>query len=194
MGPSWLDLAWGIGWYGHPINDHMTNWATSNASHGINCHHQMYEDGYILMSVNGSTEQLLIEHMISSVHISLIWHMDKLQPKSQHSQFKPKHVAALFGVSLSTVKNFFNVMTQKCVRHGVMPLTQSYHVDNIHLHHMYLAGKWMLDHVKSKYKMIHRSNHHLKWQFHCNIPHCIQRRPRFYLILAAVHGRNWNSS
>ena len=36
----------------------------------------------------------------------------------------------------------------------VTPLTRRYRVDHIHLHHTYLAGKWTLDHVESRYKSI----------------------------------------
>jgi hypothetical protein len=72
----------------------------------------------------------------------------------RHSQFEPKHVAAIFGVSLGAAKNILNVMTQKGIRHAIMPLTRHYQVDHIHLHHTYLAGKWMLNHVESKYKSI----------------------------------------
>ena len=106
------------------------------------------------LSINGNTEQLLIERMISSVHISSIRHMDKLQSKTRHSQFSPEHVATIFGVSLGTAKNILTVMTQKGIRHAVTPLTRRYRVDHIHLHHTYLAGKWTLNHVESKYKSI----------------------------------------
>ncbi len=65
------------------------------------------------MSVNGNTEQLLVERMISSVHVSSTQHMEKLQSKTQHSQFKPEHVAAVFGVRFGTAKNILNVTTQE---------------------------------------------------------------------------------
>ncbi len=105
---------------GHPKNDCMIVQNTSNASHGINCHHHMCETNCILMSINGNLEQLLIECMICSVHISSLQHMDKLQSKMWHSQFKPKHIA------LGTAKNFLNVMTQKCVRHAVKIKSEQY--------------------------------------------------------------------
>jgi hypothetical protein len=106
------------------------------------------------MSVNGNMEQLLVECMISSVHVSSTQHMEKLQSKTWHSQFKPEHVTAVFGVSLGTTKNILNVTTQEGIRHAVTPLTRRYWVDHIHLHHTYLSGKWTLNHVKSKYKSI----------------------------------------
>ena len=70
----------------------------------------MYETNCVSMSVNGNTEQLLVERMISSVHVSSTRHMEKLQSKTRHSQFEPEHVAS---VSLGTAKNILNVMTQK---------------------------------------------------------------------------------
>ncbi len=116
----------------------------------------MYKTACVLMTVNGNTKQLFIECMISSVHISLIQHMDKQQPKMRHSQFKPEYAAVVFGVSLGTIKNILNVMTQKGIRHDVTPLTRHYLVDHINLHHTYLARKLTLDHVESKYKSICR--------------------------------------
>jgi hypothetical protein len=114
----------------------------------------MYETNCISMSVNGNTEQLLVERMISSVRVSSMQHMEKLQSKTRHSQFEPEHVAAVFSVSLGTAKNILNVKTQEGIRQAVTPLTRRYRVDHIHLHHTYLSGKWTLDHVESKYKSI----------------------------------------
>ena len=114
----------------------------------------MYESDCSLLSVNGNTEQLIIEQMMSSIHTSLIQHMEKLQSKTRHSQFGPEHIATIFCVSLGTAKNILIVMTQKGIRHAVMPLTRRYRVDHIHLHHTYLASKWMLDHIESKYKSV----------------------------------------
>ncbi len=90
---------------GHPKNDRMIHRVTSDSSHGVNCHHHMYETNCVSMFVNGNTEQLLVECMISSVHVSLMQHMEKLQSKTRHSQFEPEQVAAVFGVSLGTTKN-----------------------------------------------------------------------------------------
>ncbi len=73
----------------------------------------MYETDCVSMSVNGNTEQLLMERMISSVHVSSTQHMEELQSKTRHSQFKPEHAAAVFGVSLGTAKNILNVTRQK---------------------------------------------------------------------------------
>jgi len=98
---------------GHPKNDRMIQRVTSDASHGVNRHHHMYETDCVSMSVNGNTEQLLMERMISSVHVSSTRHMEELQSKTRHSQFKPEHVAAVFGVSLGTAKNILNVTTQE---------------------------------------------------------------------------------
>ncbi len=98
---------------GHPKNDRMIQRVTSDAFHGVNCHHHMYETNCVSMSVNGNTEQLLMERMISSVHVSSTGHMEELQSKTRHSQFEPEHVPAVFGVSLGTAKNILNVMTQE---------------------------------------------------------------------------------
>ncbi len=91
---------------GHPQNDRMIHRVTSDASHGVNQHHHMYETSCVSMSVNGNTEQLLVERMISSVHVSSTRHMEKLQSKTRHSQFEPEHVAAVFAVSLGTLKKY----------------------------------------------------------------------------------------
>jgi hypothetical protein len=79
---------------GHPQKDRMIQRVTSDASHGVNHHHHMYEIDCVSMSVNGNTEQLLMERMISSVHVSSTRHMEELQSKTRHSQFEPEHVAA----------------------------------------------------------------------------------------------------
>jgi hypothetical protein len=152
--PHGLVMPGGLDDTDDPFNNRMIQRVTSNAANGINRHHEMYESDCISFSVNGNTEQLIIERMISSVQISSVRHMEKLQSKTRHSQFGPEHVATVFGVSLSTAKNILNVTTQKGIRHAVTPLTRRYRVDHIHLHHTYLAGKWTLDHVESRYKSI----------------------------------------
>jgi hypothetical protein len=99
--PHGLIMPGGMDDTGHPKNDRMIHRVTSDASHGVNRHHHMYETNCVSMSVNGNTEQLLMERIISSVHVSSTRHMEKLQSKTRHSQFEPGHVAAIFGVSLN---------------------------------------------------------------------------------------------
>jgi hypothetical protein len=85
--PHGLIMPGGMDDTGHPKNDRMIQRVTSDASHGVNRHHHMYETDCVSMSVNGNTEQLLMERMISSVHVSSTRHMEELQSKTQHSQF-----------------------------------------------------------------------------------------------------------
>ena len=80
-------------------------------SHGIERHHHTYETGCVLISVNGNTEQLLMERMISSVHVSTTQHMEKLQSKTRHSKYESEHVAAVFGVGIATAKDILAVTT-----------------------------------------------------------------------------------
>ncbi len=152
--PHGLVMPGGLDDADDPINDRMIKRIATNATKGVNRHHRIYKSHCMSLSINGNTEQLLIERMIGSVHISLIRHMEKLHSKIRHSQFSPEHIATIFGVSLGTAKNILTVTTQKGIRHAVTPLTRQYRVDHIHLHHTYLAGKWTLDHVESKYKSI----------------------------------------
>jgi len=95
-----------------------------------------------------------MERMISSVHVSTTRHIEKLQSKTRHSKYEPEHVAAVFGVGIATAKDILAVTTQEGIWHAVTPLTRQYRVDHIHLHHTYLSGKWTLNHVESKYKLI----------------------------------------
>lgn len=81
----------------------------------------MYETDRVLLSVDGSTEQLLIERMINSVHIDTVANIAKVQLKTRHSQFEPEHVAAIFNVSLGTAKDILAVTTQAGIRHAVTP-------------------------------------------------------------------------
>ena len=60
----------------------------------------------------------------------------------------------MFGVGIATAKDILAVTTQEGIGHAVTPLTRRYRVDHIHLHHTYLSGKWTLDHLESKYKLI----------------------------------------
>jgi hypothetical protein len=68
--PHGLIMPGGMDDTGHTKNDRMIQLVTSDASHGVNRHHHMYETNCVSMSVNGNTEQLLMERMISSVHVS----------------------------------------------------------------------------------------------------------------------------
>ena len=114
----------------------------------------MYETDQVSVTINGNTEQLLMEQMINSVHVSSTQHMDKLQSKTWHSQYKPEQIAAIFNVGLGTAKDILAITTQQGIWHAVTPLDQWYRVDHIHLHHNYLSGNWTIDHIKSKYKSI----------------------------------------
>ncbi len=78
---------------------------------GVKRHHHMYETDCVSISVNGNTEQLLMERMISSVHVSTTRHIEKLQSKTRHSKHKPEHVAAVFGVGIATAKDILAVTT-----------------------------------------------------------------------------------
>ncbi len=152
--PHGLVMPGGMDDTGHPCDDRVIQQVQSNMSHGIKRHHHMYETDCVTISVNGNTEQLLMERMISSVHVSTTRHMEKLQSKTRHSKYEPEHVAAVFGVGIATAKDILAVTTQEGIRHAVTPLTRRYRVDHIHLHHTHLSGKWTLDHVESKYKSI----------------------------------------
>ncbi len=138
----------------HTLDDRVIQQVQSNASHGVKRHHHMYETDRVSLSVNGNTEQLLMERMINSVRVSTMRHIEKLQSKTRHSKFEPEHVATIFGVGINTAKDILAVTTQQGVRHAVTPLVRRYRVDHIHLHHNHLGGKWTLDHVESKYKSI----------------------------------------
>jgi hypothetical protein len=80
--PHGLIVPGGMDDTGHPKNDRMIQRVTSDASHGVNRHHHMYETDSVSMSVNGNMEQLLMERMISSVHVSSTQHMEELQTKT----------------------------------------------------------------------------------------------------------------
>jgi hypothetical protein len=67
------------------------------------------------LSIHGNMEQLIIERMISSVNISSVRHMEKLQSKTRHSQFGPEHVAPIFGVSLGTAKKISSLSQHRKV-------------------------------------------------------------------------------
>ncbi len=80
--------------------------------------------------------------------------MNELTSKTRHSNFTPEHIAHAFNVNLGTAKDILATTTQKGVQHAVMPLNRRYCVDHLHLHHNYLIGKWTMDHIESKYKLI----------------------------------------
>ena len=152
--PQGLIMPNGLDDSGLPTSDQAILQVNSDAILGINRHHNMYETDRVSITIDGNTEQLLMEQMINSVHISSTRHMDKLQSKTQHSKFEPEHVASIFNVCLGTAKDILAVTTQEGVRHAVTPLTRRYRVDHIHLNHNYLSGNWTIDHIKSKYKSI----------------------------------------
>lgn len=114
----------------------------------------MYETDCVTYSIDGNTEQLLIERMISSVHTSHTRRENELVSKTRHSKFTPEHVAHLFNCTIGMAKDILACTTQEGVRHAVMPLSRRYRVDHLHLHHTYLAGNWTMDHVEAKYKSI----------------------------------------
>jgi hypothetical protein len=176
--PHGLVMPGGMDDTDHPWDDRVIQRVQSNMSHGVKQHHHMYETDCVSISVNGNTEQLLIERMISSVHVSTTRHIEKLQSKTRHSKYEPEHVSAVFGVGIATAKDILAVTTQEGIRHAVTPLTRQYWVDHIHLHHTYLSGKWTLDHLESKYKLIRGhsgGNCHIEWQLCCGVPHCFKK-------------------
>ncbi len=79
----------------------------------------MYETDCVSISVNGNTEQLLMERMISSVHVFTTRHMEQLQSKTRHLKHEPEHVAAVFGVGIATAKDILAVTKQEGIRHAV---------------------------------------------------------------------------
>ena len=152
--PQGLVMPGGLGESGLPSDERIIQRLQVNERQGTNRHHLMHETDCIALTVDGNTEQLLLERIINSVHVSTKQHMGKLQSTTRHSQFRPEHVAAIFGVGLGTAKDILAVTTQKGIRHSVTPLTRRYRVDHIHLHHTYLNGHWTIDHMESKYKSI----------------------------------------
>ena len=152
--PHGLIMPGGMEENGRSVEDRTIQRAKSDVSHGNRRHHHMYETDCVSFTVHGNTEQLLMERMINSVHVTSTRHMERVQSKTRHSQFEPEHVAAIFGVGLGTAKDILAVTTQDGVRHAVTPMTRRYRVDHIHLHHTYLSGKWTIDHIDAKYKSI----------------------------------------
>jgi hypothetical protein len=116
----------------------------------------MFETDCAALSVDGNTEQLLYERMISSVNITSTRHLNELHSKGRHSIFTPEHVAKLFNVGLGMAKDILVTTTQKGIRHSVMPLNRRYRVDHIHLNLQYLAGRWTMDQIHSTTYWGHR--------------------------------------
>ena len=152
--PQRLVMPGGLDESGLSTTDRTIQQIRSNVSHNVNRHHHMYETDCITHSIDGNTEQLLMERMINSVHISEPRRSEELVSKTRHSKFTPEHVATLFGCNIGMAKDILACTTQAGVRHAVLPLSRRYRVDHIHLHHTYLAGNWTMDHVESKYKSI----------------------------------------
>jgi hypothetical protein len=152
--PQKLVMPGGLDELGQTTTDRTIQQIRSNISHGANCHHHMYETDCVTHSIDGNTEQLLMERMIESVNISTLRHSEELVSKTRHSKFTPEHVANLFGCNIGMAKDILACTTQAGVRYAVLPLSRRYRVDHIHLHHTYLAGNWTMDHVESKYKSI----------------------------------------
>ena len=111
--PQGLIMPGGLDDSGLPTDDRMIQQVRNDARRSINRHHLMYETDSLAITIDSNTEQLLMERMINSVHVSSTRHMDKLQSKTRHSQFEPEHVAAIFGVGLGTAKDILAVTTQE---------------------------------------------------------------------------------
>ena len=109
--PHGLVMPGGIDDTDNPWDDCVIKRVQSNMSRGVKRQHHMYKTNCVSISVNGNTEQLLMERMISSVHVSTTRHMEKLQSKTRHSKYKSKHVAAVFGVGIATAKDILAVTT-----------------------------------------------------------------------------------
>ena len=94
----------------------------SDSARNINRHHNLFETNRVSVTVDGNTEQLLMERIINSVHVESTQHMERLQSKTRHSIFEPEHVATIFNVRIGTAKD--TVTTQEGVRHVVTRLTR----------------------------------------------------------------------
>ena len=103
--PHGLIMPGGLDEDGYPTVDCFVQRIISDESHGINCHHHMYEIDSASFSIDGNTEQLLLERMISSINVEMPRNLGKLQSHTRHSQFDPAHVAAIFNVGIGTAKD-----------------------------------------------------------------------------------------
>jgi hypothetical protein len=116
--------------------------------HDNQCHHHLYETDCVTYSNFSDMEQLQLEQTIQSVNVA------KLHSSTRHSQFSPEHISMIWNVGIRITKDILTTTTQKGVHHAVMPLSHCYHVDHLNLHVHYLAGKWTLDHIKSKVQSV----------------------------------------
>jgi hypothetical protein len=145
--PHGLIMPGGLGESGLPTTDQIMNEIQSDIRRGANRHHNIYETDCVCLSIDGNTEQLLMERMIKSVNVTTTRELHKLQSQTRHSKFTPEHVATLFNVNIGTAKDILAVTTQAGVRHAITPMTCRYRVDHIHLNHNYLSGRWTFDHI-----------------------------------------------
>ena len=111
--PHRLIMPGGLDESGLLVDDRMIQQVQSDQDRGINQHHHMYETDCVFMSVDGNTEQLLMECMINSVHVSSVRHMEKLQSKTRHSQYSLEHIAAIFNVGIGTAKDILTIMNRQ---------------------------------------------------------------------------------
>ena len=111
--PHGLIMPGGLDEIGHPIDDRTIHQVNSDVSHNYNRHHQIYETDRVSVTIDGNTEQLIMERMINSVHVTSTRHLEMLQSKTRHSQFQPEHVAAIFNVGLGTVKDILAATMQE---------------------------------------------------------------------------------
>ena len=111
--PQGLIMPGGLDESGLPTGDRIIQQVKSDLKRGINRHHNMYETDRVSITMDGNMEQLLIEQMINSVHVTSMWHMEKLQSKTRHLKFELEHVAAIFNVGMGTAKDILAIMTQE---------------------------------------------------------------------------------
>lgn len=130
------------------VVDRTIQQVVHDSANNFNRHHDMYESDRVLYSVDGNTEQLLMERILQSVRIS------EIHSKTRHTTITPETVSEIFNVGIGRANDILSATTQRGVRHAVTPLTRRYRIDHIHLNHTYLAGKWTMDHMESKYKSI----------------------------------------
>lgn len=57
----------------------ITQLVKADAYWGVNWHQNIYKTDCISITMDGNTEQLLMEQMINSVHVSSMQHMEKLE-------------------------------------------------------------------------------------------------------------------
>ena len=121
----------------------------------INRDHHRHETDLQLFYIDGNTEQLLTERIISAINITTDPIMaQEVLSTARHSKHTVEHISNLFTVGIEKAKEILLTTTQKGVRQAVQPLTRRYRVDHINLHHNDLAGKWTLDHIEARYRSI----------------------------------------